>query len=123
MFSLRANLRTENKHFFHKCAWRWCREEGGGGPAANTEPCVCVPRARSMTEQQEPAEDTGLLSTQDLDPSKDDGTHGHFRQISQKTSPTGSVGFCLWFYSATHTHTIHLYPVHGHELQPQQLLF
>uniref|UniRef100_A0A3P9JW40 GRAM domain containing 2Aa n=1 Tax=Oryzias latipes TaxID=8090 RepID=A0A3P9JW40_ORYLA len=36
-------------------------------------------RARSMTEQQEPAEDTGLLSTQDLDPSKDDGTHGHFR--------------------------------------------
>uniref|UniRef100_A0A3B3BLK1 GRAM domain containing 2Aa n=2 Tax=Oryzias melastigma TaxID=30732 RepID=A0A3B3BLK1_ORYME len=36
-------------------------------------------RARSMTEQQEPAEETGLLSTQDLDPSKDDGTHGHFR--------------------------------------------
>lgn len=38
-----------------------------------------------MTEQQEPAEETGLLSTQDLDPSKDDGTHGHFRQISQNS--------------------------------------
>ncbi|RVE74234.1 hypothetical protein OJAV_G00020030 [Oryzias javanicus] len=40
---------------------------------------ACRARARSMTEQQEPAEETGLLSTQDLDPSKDDGTHGHFR--------------------------------------------
>ncbi|XP_023282495.1 GRAM domain-containing protein 2A-like isoform X4 [Seriola lalandi dorsalis] len=36
-------------------------------------------RARNMTEQQEQSEDTGLLSTQDLDPSKDDDTHGHFR--------------------------------------------
>nr|XP_043886503.1 GRAM domain-containing protein 2A isoform X4 [Solea senegalensis]XP_043886504.1 GRAM domain-containing protein 2A isoform X5 [Solea senegalensis] len=36
-------------------------------------------RARSMTEQQEPSEETGLLSTQDLEPSKDDDTHGHFR--------------------------------------------
>ncbi|XP_018538989.1 GRAM domain-containing protein 2A isoform X1 [Lates calcarifer] len=36
-------------------------------------------RARSMTEQQEQSEETGLLSTQDLDPSKDDDTHGHFR--------------------------------------------
>ncbi|XP_022605418.1 GRAM domain-containing protein 2A-like isoform X2 [Seriola dumerili] len=35
--------------------------------------------ARNMTEQQEQSEDTGLLSTQDLDPSKDDDTHGHFR--------------------------------------------
>lgn len=32
-----------------------------------------------MTEQQEQSEETGLLSTQDLDPSKDDDTHGHFR--------------------------------------------
>ncbi|XP_013130195.1 uncharacterized protein gramd2aa isoform X2 [Oreochromis niloticus] len=36
-------------------------------------------RARSMTEQQEQSEEIGLLSTQDLDPSKDDDTHGHFR--------------------------------------------
>uniref|UniRef100_A0A3Q1JD83 GRAM domain-containing protein n=1 Tax=Anabas testudineus TaxID=64144 RepID=A0A3Q1JD83_ANATE len=36
-------------------------------------------RARSMTEQQEQSEEAGLLSTQDLDPSKDDDTHGHFR--------------------------------------------
>ncbi|XP_034077245.1 GRAM domain-containing protein 2A isoform X4 [Gymnodraco acuticeps] len=36
-------------------------------------------RARSMTEQQEQSEETGLLSTQDLDHSKDDDTHGHFR--------------------------------------------
>lgn len=36
-------------------------------------------RARSMTEQQEQSEETGLLSTQDLDPSKEDDTHGHFR--------------------------------------------
>ena len=34
-----------------------------------------------MTEQQEQSEETGLLSTQDLDHSKDDDTHGHFRQI------------------------------------------
>ncbi|XP_013130196.1 GRAM domain-containing protein 2A isoform X3 [Oreochromis niloticus] len=32
-----------------------------------------------MTEQQEQSEEIGLLSTQDLDPSKDDDTHGHFR--------------------------------------------
>ncbi|XP_072236206.1 GRAM domain-containing protein 2A isoform X2 [Leuresthes tenuis] len=32
-----------------------------------------------MTEQQEQGEETGLISTQDLDPSKDDDTHGHFR--------------------------------------------
>uniref|UniRef100_A0A096MG26 GRAM domain containing 2A n=1 Tax=Poecilia formosa TaxID=48698 RepID=A0A096MG26_POEFO len=32
-----------------------------------------------MTEQQEQGEVTGLLSTHDLDPSKDDDTHGHFR--------------------------------------------
>ncbi|XP_033482935.2 GRAM domain-containing protein 2A isoform X1 [Epinephelus lanceolatus] len=36
-------------------------------------------RARSMTEQQEQSEETGLLATQDLDHSKDDDTHGHFR--------------------------------------------
>ncbi|XP_078140047.1 GRAM domain-containing protein 2A [Centroberyx gerrardi] len=36
-------------------------------------------RARTMTEQQEQSEETGLLATQDLDPSKDDDTHGHFR--------------------------------------------
>ncbi|XP_044210705.1 GRAM domain-containing protein 2A isoform X3 [Thunnus albacares] len=36
-------------------------------------------RARSMTEQQEQSEETGLLTTQDLEPSKDDDTHGHFR--------------------------------------------
>uniref|UniRef100_A0A3P8VI14 GRAM domain containing 2A n=1 Tax=Cynoglossus semilaevis TaxID=244447 RepID=A0A3P8VI14_CYNSE len=32
-----------------------------------------------MTEQQELSEETGLLSTQDLEPSKDEDTHGHFR--------------------------------------------
>ncbi|XP_062281082.1 GRAM domain-containing protein 2A isoform X1 [Scomber scombrus] len=32
-----------------------------------------------MTDQQEQSEETGLLSTQDLDPSKEDDTHGHFR--------------------------------------------
>uniref|UniRef100_A0AAQ5Z1Z0 GRAM domain-containing protein n=1 Tax=Amphiprion ocellaris TaxID=80972 RepID=A0AAQ5Z1Z0_AMPOC len=36
-------------------------------------------RARSMTEQQEHSEETGLISTQDLEPSKDNDTHGHFR--------------------------------------------
>ncbi|XP_077375084.1 GRAM domain-containing protein 2A isoform X5 [Festucalex cinctus] len=36
-------------------------------------------RARSMTEQQEHAEETGLLSTQDLDASKDEDAHGHLR--------------------------------------------
>ncbi|XP_061743021.1 GRAM domain-containing protein 2A isoform X2 [Nerophis ophidion] len=36
-------------------------------------------RARSMTEQQEHAEETGLLSTQDLDSSKDEEAHGHLR--------------------------------------------
>ncbi|XP_014885558.1 GRAM domain-containing protein 2 isoform X1 [Poecilia latipinna] len=40
---------------------------------------ACRARARSMTEQQEQGEVTGLLSTHDLDPSKDDDTHGHFR--------------------------------------------
>ncbi|XP_072236205.1 GRAM domain-containing protein 2A isoform X1 [Leuresthes tenuis] len=40
---------------------------------------ACRVRARSMTEQQEQGEETGLISTQDLDPSKDDDTHGHFR--------------------------------------------
>lgn len=64
--------------FFNKCTWKWSGEE----PAANIEPCVCVFRARNMTEQQEQSEETGVLSTQDLDPSKDDDTHGHFRQIS-----------------------------------------
>ncbi|XP_068580450.1 GRAM domain-containing protein 2A isoform X2 [Cebidichthys violaceus] len=32
-----------------------------------------------MTEQPEQSEETGLLSTQDLDHCKDDDTHGHFR--------------------------------------------
>ncbi|XP_077375082.1 GRAM domain-containing protein 2A isoform X3 [Festucalex cinctus] len=32
-----------------------------------------------MTEQQEHAEETGLLSTQDLDASKDEDAHGHLR--------------------------------------------
>ncbi|XP_037604458.1 GRAM domain-containing protein 2A isoform X2 [Sebastes umbrosus] len=36
-------------------------------------------RARSMTEQQEQSEETGLIATQDLDHSKDDDAHGHFR--------------------------------------------
>ncbi|TDH16831.1 hypothetical protein EPR50_G00002070 [Perca flavescens] len=36
-------------------------------------------RARSMTDQPEQSEETGLLSTQDLDHSKDEDTHGHFR--------------------------------------------
>ncbi|KAM7014831.1 GRAM domain-containing protein 2A isoform 1-T1 [Tautogolabrus adspersus] len=36
-------------------------------------------RARSMTEQQEQSEETGLISTQDLEPSKEDDTHGQFR--------------------------------------------
>ncbi|XP_068427395.1 GRAM domain-containing protein 2A isoform X1 [Clinocottus analis] len=36
-------------------------------------------RARSMTEQQEQSEETGLLPTQDLDHCKDDDAHGHFR--------------------------------------------
>ncbi|XP_054626693.1 GRAM domain-containing protein 2A isoform X1 [Dunckerocampus dactyliophorus] len=36
-------------------------------------------RARSMTEQQEHTEETGLLATQDLDASKDDDAHGHLR--------------------------------------------
>ncbi|XP_077419082.1 GRAM domain-containing protein 2A isoform X3 [Vanacampus margaritifer] len=36
-------------------------------------------RARSMTEQQEHGEETGLLSTQDLDASKDEDAHGHLR--------------------------------------------
>ncbi|XP_056269562.1 GRAM domain-containing protein 2A-like isoform X4 [Pseudoliparis swirei] len=35
--------------------------------------------ARSMTEQQEQSEETGLLPTQDLDHCKDDDAHGHFR--------------------------------------------
>lgn len=51
-------------------------------PAVNVELCVCVSRARSMTEQQEHGEVTGLLSSHDLEPSKDDDTHGHFRQIT-----------------------------------------
>ncbi|XP_067351910.1 GRAM domain-containing protein 2A isoform X2 [Channa argus] len=43
-------------------------------------PALLAPwRGRSMTEQQEQSEETGLLSTQDLDPPKDDDTHGHFR--------------------------------------------
>lgn len=32
-----------------------------------------------MTEPQEQSEDTGLLPTQDLDPSKEDDAHGNFR--------------------------------------------
>lgn len=43
-------------------------------------------RARSMTEQQEQGEEPGLVSTQDLDPSKDDD--GHFRQISHAHTRT-----------------------------------
>ncbi|KAM9817619.1 GRAM domain-containing protein 2A-like [Neosynchiropus ocellatus] len=36
-------------------------------------------RARSMTEQQEPSEDAGLLNTHEQDTPKEDDTHGHFR--------------------------------------------
>nr|XP_040019898.1 uncharacterized protein gramd2aa isoform X4 [Gasterosteus aculeatus aculeatus] len=36
-------------------------------------------RAKSMTEQQEQSEETGLLATQDLDHCKDEDAHGHFR--------------------------------------------
>ncbi|XP_061616942.1 GRAM domain-containing protein 2A isoform X3 [Phyllopteryx taeniolatus] len=38
-----------------------------------------IVRARSMTEQQEHSEETGLLSTQDPDASKDEDAHGHLR--------------------------------------------
>lgn len=53
-----------------------------------------------MSEQQEQGEEPGLLSTQDLDPSKEDDAH--FRQLS-------------------HTPTHHLHPVHGHGFQPQEI--
>lgn len=80
-------------------------------------------RARSMTEQQEQSEETGLLSTQDLDPSKDDDTHGHFRQNPTHTnthcSATLAVFPCCVFFFSTH----HLYPVHGHGLQPSEIYF
>ncbi|XP_057690244.1 GRAM domain-containing protein 2A isoform X1 [Corythoichthys intestinalis] len=38
-------------------------------------------RARSMTEQQEHAEEPGLLPAQDVDASKDEDAHGHLRQF------------------------------------------
>lgn len=76
--------------------------------ARRSQRSVCVFRARSMTEQQEQSEEPGLVSTQDLDPSKDDD--GHFRQIS---------------HTRTHIHiqtpTRHLHPVHSHGFQPQEI--
>ncbi|XP_075874958.1 GRAM domain-containing protein 2A isoform X4 [Nelusetta ayraudi] len=36
-------------------------------------------RARSMSEQPEQSEEAGLLPSQDLEPSKEDDAHGHFR--------------------------------------------
>lgn len=35
-----------------------------------------------MSEQQEQSEEAGLLPSQDLEPSKEDDAHGHFRQVS-----------------------------------------
>lgn len=69
---------------FESQTWGWRR---GDVPAVNAElcACVCVSRARSMTEQQEQGEVTGLLSTHDQDPSKDDDAHGHFRQMSRSS--------------------------------------
>lgn len=75
-------------------------------PAVNIELSVCVFRAKSMTEQQEQSEETGLVSTQDLDPSKDDDTHGHFRQISHTNTHTVLqylLSFPALFF---HPHTI-----------------
>ncbi|XP_061595412.1 GRAM domain-containing protein 2A isoform X3 [Cololabis saira] len=63
------------------CRARW-RLQGSSPLHDKPFPAACKatsPRARSMTEKQEQAEETGLISTQDLDPSKDDDTHGHFR--------------------------------------------
>lgn len=55
-----------------------------------------------MTEQQEQSEEAGLLSTQDLDPSKDDDTHGHFRQISHaQTRSALQHSLCLQAPSAS----------------------
>lgn len=34
-----------------------------------------------MSEQQEQSEEAGLLPSQDLEPSKEDDAHGHFRQV------------------------------------------
>lgn len=65
---------------------------------------VCF-RARSMTEQQEQSEETGLLPSQDLDPSKEDDAHGHFRQISHTCTKTATLAVspCSFFF---HPHTI-----------------
>lgn len=114
---LKPNLDTKTNIMYSKCAWM----SSGEVPAVNIELCVCVFRARSMTEQQEQSEETGLLSTQDLEPVKDDNTHGHFRQISHQhthCSATLAVFLCS-FFSPTH----HLHPVHGHGLQPLEIYF
>lgn len=101
--SLKPNLDTKTNIVFYKRT----RMSRGEVPAVNIELCVCVFRARSMTEQQEQSEETGLVSTQDLDHSKDDDTHGHFRQISHTQTHTLFCNTCclsmLFFF---HPHTI-----------------
>lgn len=69
--------------------------------ACGSQRAVCVFRARSMTEQQEQGEDAGLLSTRELDSSKDD-TQGHFRQTSlTHISATLAVFPCSFFHPCT----------------------
>uniref|UniRef100_UPI003AAC8C9E GRAM domain-containing protein 2A n=1 Tax=Centroberyx gerrardi TaxID=166262 RepID=UPI003AAC8C9E len=60
---------------------RYCQLPHHRHPHGNCSQRIAASRARArtMTEQQEQSEETGLLATQDLDPSKDDDTHGHFR--------------------------------------------
>lgn len=99
--SLKPNLDTKTNIVFYKRT----RMSRGEVPAVNIELCVCVFRARSMTEQQEQSEETGLVSTQDLDHSKDDDTHGHFRQISHTQTHTLFCNTCCLSMLFFFTHT------------------
>ncbi|KAF7667929.1 hypothetical protein LDENG_00041620 [Lucifuga dentata] len=60
---------------------RYCQRPHYHHPHGNCSQRIAASRVRvrSMTEQQDQSEETGLLSTQELDPSKEDDTHGHFR--------------------------------------------
>lgn len=70
-----------------------------------------------MSEQQEQSEDAGLLPSQDLEASKEDDTHGHFRQVSaRKTRATALRRARLFLPPPSLVH--HLHPVHGHGFQP-----
>lgn len=72
-----------------------------------------------MSEQPEQSEEAGLLPSQDLEPSKEDDAHGHFRQVSRAQALRRTRRLPdLLSPPPSSSLAHHLHPVRGHGFQP-----